>query len=920
MVRDMVRALTAVLLLAAAAASADEVAATPGHEVAATPDDEVAARPDDEVITSADLRLLPFGRRTRGFEEALVALPRTHEAAFGLQLNGATGPESRWRIDGLDVTDPRYGGQGLSLPVELIESIRLRSDAGFGGLVDTATLRAPNAFHGSVFAHWSPGERSRAVHGSAVLATYGSTGSAYDLGMELGGPIVPDRLTFHVALVPEIENDDVDRVISARQDDGTGRPVLDPVTGAPLVTEVGRSSFRRRTQSLFFQGKLALRLGDDHGVTLSAFGDPAHTTGATGSALGSGGPLFLDRTSGAMGAVLRYSGAPARVVHIDALAGVYRRNFSADAADVGAVSAAQLRDTPQITFRGALNLLSPQLDDPANPDAQRNALVQEKCAIAASGFDPCPVRGYVTGGPGGLFDGRLDRLQAQLALSHSFELLGRHLVRYGADVEHDALDVDRSISGGALVSAAVGNGGVSKFTLVGYGRPDPAKPGQPARDPSGKIGRVAFHSTTGSTLAGAFVSERWTLLGRVTLEAGVRAQRQTLAADPAFAVDAAGNRVSDDQVALTSVIPGAAVSVDALGDGRLRAFGSFTRAVERLPLDLADTGFDNPGQLVYATNASSCTNPKDPRTCAVIPGGVSGRTYGFFGGSPGLSTDPRLTAQRTDLFRVGAAARPGFGLVVGADYRLETLRSPIEGVSPDGGNTFLLTNPAGAKRRYEAFTVSLHRPFGEHWLLRASWTHGSLTGTYPGLAATDRGQLAPNHLGDFDDARLLRNREGPLPGDVPNAVRGSAAYVLELPARVELSLGAVLRAEEGTPLSYLGADTSAGANSVYVLPRGAAGRLPWTTQLDLRIGASKQLSRSVTLSLDADVFNVLGGESATAADQTYTFDAVGPVSSKGDLAFLKTTAGTPVTPNARFLATTAQQPPLSGRLGARISF
>lgn len=117
---------------------------------------------------------------------------------------------------------------------------------------------------------------------------------------------------------------------------------------------------------------------------------------------------------------------------------------------------------------------------------------------------------------------------------------------------------------------------------------------------------------------------------------------------------------------------------------------------------------------------------------------------------------------------------------------------------------------------YDAFTISLAKPFSASSLLRASYTHASLRGG------------------------------APLPGEAPNAFKLDAAYAYEWSANTTLTLGTSFRAIEGSP---------------------------WLTTLDVRLGAMRALSNPYLLTLTVDALNLLGREAGGTPPLAIRFGA-----------------------------------------------
>src|SRR5262249_28153677 len=62
----------------------------------------------------------------------------------------------------------------------------------------------------------------------------------------------------------------------------------------------------------------------------------------------------------------------------------------------------------------------------------------------------CPATTFVTGGPGFLYDRRLDRLQFKSMATRLATGAGHHLIKFGVDFEYMRYDSTRGYSGGTL--------------------------------------------------------------------------------------------------------------------------------------------------------------------------------------------------------------------------------------------------------------------------------------------------------------------------------------------------------------------------------------------------------------------------------------------------------------------------------------
>src|SRR5258708_26348183 len=209
-----------------------------------------------QVISREQLELIPYGRDTRDFEAAAIAVPGVERDHYGFQINGSTSPETSYIIDGVSVNDPAFGTQGTRLLQDFVQEVDVitggyQAEYGrsMGGVINAVTKSGGNGFHGSVFANWSPLEASRkAIGGPYAIALQRAQRYNLDFGAELGGPIIRDRLWFFIGFAPQFVSTNHRRLIQAQQDDGPGSAALD-AKGNPVVVEVARKNYAQTITS-----------------------------------------------------------------------------------------------------------------------------------------------------------------------------------------------------------------------------------------------------------------------------------------------------------------------------------------------------------------------------------------------------------------------------------------------------------------------------------------------------------------------------------------------------------------------------------------------------------------------------------------------------------------------------------------------
>ncbi|MCI0570013.1 MAG: TonB-dependent receptor, partial [Myxococcaceae bacterium] len=231
----------------------------------------------------------PSGRggAARSFESLAEVAPGTNSDDYGVSMSGTTSPENGFVVDGLSVNDPAFGLLGNPLSVEFVQEVNVISGGympeygrSTGGIMNVVTKRGSNEFRGSIFANWAPGalqSQPKAVESAGgTLNVTNRMWQMGDVGFELGGPIMKDKLWFYAGMAPSFQRNQLTRTISA---DGT---VVDAAT-------IQRFADQRTLQ---FIGKLTYAINQDHSLDVSVTGAPM--------ASGGGDSYAFDTQSGAI--------------------------------------------------------------------------------------------------------------------------------------------------------------------------------------------------------------------------------------------------------------------------------------------------------------------------------------------------------------------------------------------------------------------------------------------------------------------------------------------------------------------------------------------------------------------------------------------------------------------------------------------
>lgn len=194
-----------------------------------------------------------------------------------------------------------------------------------------------------------------------------------------------------------------------------------------------------------------------------------------------------------------------------------------------------------------------------------------------------------------------------------------------------------------------------------------------------------------------------------------------------------------------------------------------------------------------------------------------------------------------------------------------------------------------AKRTYKALELFWDGSW-DKFFFQASWTIAWNKGNTEGGVKSDIGQADTSVTQDFDYKELAVDSYGYLPNDRRHSLKVFGNYEIT----DEWSVGANLLVQSGRPKNCLGvlypyhddihpygssffrcgtteagggpvSDTDPTPNPAVAVPRGKAGRLPWTNSIDLNLAYFPQWAEGLQFKLD--VFNVFDNQKVTAVSE-----------------------------------------------------
>ena len=742
----------------------------------------------------------------------------------GISVDGSSGAENVFYVDGVDTTSMYNGLNNQSLRVETVQEFQLKT-AGYeaefggamGGVLSVQTKSGSNDFHGSVLWYGSgsalngaPRQRLRldptqAIDVPEYVFDPEDDVVTNELGLTVGGPVWRDRAWFFGALLPQVRN----RVRSV------------------TFTSGESGEFRRRqllrsaTSKVDFQPFEKVRIMGSWAADWSKL---------------EGGLPHLDGTSNP-----DYEWA--------------EEGFEYPGYTV--TGAVLFTPSPTLTLDARWGLNAIQTEQLLAPAQVRHGFVQSPGVIGFSPDHPLyRPRGFATIGHAASFHTAQD-FQKKSTLSATGSYLAstagqQHSLRFGWQFTGLAHDINDSYK--------------FDFLLYRFGRPynmidgtlrtsTCTGPDGALYDPCGfyevrqPFGVVANVSTDRHAL---FVQDSWTINGTLTVNLGLRLEREEI---PSFSDIPEFSGAAFKWSFFDKIAPRVGFAYNPLGNAKLKLFGSWGRFYDAMKLEMAQGSF---GGFKWLSHYYLMDDGTLDWTSI---GGVAGQ-----GSYPGTfvetrnwripsfeDLDPDLKPMRMSGTVAGLEYEPAPAYVLSFRYTRKNLDRAIEDVGRQtpAGEAYYITNPglglsvdrfleAGLpatpkpRRSYHALEVRLRKAFRENWLADLAYVYSRLHGLYSGLGSSDEyGRLSPNVDRDFDlwflsyDSRgnLI---DGPLGTDRTNQFKANWAYIT--PWRMEI--GGFFRAMSGTPISRT---VDFEHVDVIVDNRGSDGRNPAWTQTDISI-------------------------------------------------------------------------------------
>jgi hypothetical protein len=155
------------------------------------------------------------------------------------------------------VSDPAFGGSGANLPFEFVQEVQVLTGAygadigkSTGGVFNVITKSGSNEFRGDVFGYFTAKSFVREVKSTAIPFTGAAPNgfSEVDAGVDVGGPIIKDKLWFFAAFNPQFRKN-------------------------YSLTQTFLNEVNNEVKTPFYAGKITWGPSINHTVNISTFGD-----------------------------------------------------------------------------------------------------------------------------------------------------------------------------------------------------------------------------------------------------------------------------------------------------------------------------------------------------------------------------------------------------------------------------------------------------------------------------------------------------------------------------------------------------------------------------------------------------------------------------------------------------------------------
>jgi Carboxypeptidase regulatory-like domain/TonB dependent receptor/TonB-dependent Receptor Plug Domain len=814
-------------------------------------------------VTAEQFDRLP---KTRSFQSIALTAPSVNSGDIegGFQVNGASGAENSFTVDGVVTNSLIYGSSRQNTAFDYLQEVQVKTTGisaeyggALGGVISAVTKSGGNTLHGEGHYYFEGSAISAAPVKRLVLNPFDDTTVGYtqdkksparqnEFGGSVGGPIVRDRLFFYGSYSPRNEV----KTNTYNATDG--------------VLDIKRDIWRQ--QAFGKLGYASKRVNANWSTlwtptkatgTHSSYNGPlpnqvAGTVASLKPQLVRGYETNQVNTSGTVDITL------GKAAFLEVRGGFFHDRYS----DTGiSQTTSYAYQTPTTT----LNSIIP-------------AALQGGTNVSGVNTPRAQITSFDT----------TRRETFDLDYNHSLNFGGFHTFKAGYGFQHVLNDIDSYYPGGYVNifwDRAFSFGG----TTIGTGR--------------GTYGYYEVNdrrisNQAGSDIHSIFAQDQWQVNARLTLNLGLRTEHEIV---PTFRPDILKDAYDfgfGDKLA-----PRLGAAYDVSGDGRTKVFGSWGRYYDWTKYELVRGSFGAETWCIYyraldTLDLASLNLTNKPGTDVwTTPGTCRDRRIPSFQSA----IDPNTKPMSQDSVSTGIDHQLNSTSMLTVHYVHNNLRDTIEDIgylTPQNNEGYAIGNPGKgvatlqfhnnatppgqamplAIRKYDALEIGFDRRFSNNWFFNANYTLSRLWGNYPGLGSSDEitlpttgssaataqqsgGSVArpgSNASRAWDLDELLWDSHGNLvtgrlATDRPHVVKLYGAYRTPFGTQI----GAFFYGGSGTPMTtYVMSSNTTGGIGSMVEGRGDMGRTPVLTRTDMLVSHSVPLPGNKHLKVELNVLNL----------------------------------------------------------------
>jgi len=830
-----------------------------------------AEAPIIDITSSAaatSIRSETFDKLPRGRDFSTVvtqaASANQNNKTGGISIDGASGAENRYIMDGVDTTNPQTGVQGKTLVTEFVDEVQVKS-AGYaaefggatGGVINVITKTGTNDFKGSVAGYYN--DRSWGGSARPILQLVTSTTAeqfqprkddqtVIEPSLTLGGPLLKDNLWFYAGYEPWIES--------------TTRTVTF-LSGQTLAYD---QDFKRDNYVANLSGNAGTKLLYKGTYNSSGYETKNLLPGVTGRGNPRADAYAPDDKfeNWTLSGYADFVASPQWF--FSARGGRFNRNYTQSG----------ISTEPRIIFSANRPGLFPGVT--GTPLDQPN------------GYQNIPTNSQSN-------EDLYSRDNLNFDVSWFPQFAGTHRFKAGVQFDNIKNSVDRGQTN-YLVSASWRNGPNGAGGFCAFCE---------TRGAFGSAGVYKFETSGDVTSenTGFFLQDSWTTLNnRLTLNIGVRTEQERVPSYNSPFYESTGKYAIQFDYG-DKIAPRLGASFDVFGNGRSKAFGSYGTFYDITKLEMPRGSFGGDKWIwwnfdindVDWSKWSGCQNvTNDPNIKPTCPGMTLQSSLDLRHASNDARNplvDPNLKPMESEEFSLGWQQELTNTMALGFRYVNKRIIRAIEDVgvlviNPDGSaeEQFFIANPGigiaknilaptcptcpampKAKRDYQGYEFEFTKRFASNWSAHLSYLYSKLEGNYSGLANSDEinatpgfARTSPNVNRIFDSLFMLYDAagnevEGPLGGDRPHSAKAQVAYSFPFGTTVGVNQYFYSGTPTTTELRFQGAP-------FFAFNRNDMGRTPNITQTDLNLSHDIRLG-GMKLQLGAIVLNLFDADEAT---------------------------------------------------------